>query len=293
MSQLYVIYVVTAAISVFIIHKFWTTVVLSPSLNRNWSNAKIWKQIDIVDVPSGPMPWARALVRSLNQLVVNTHDGYQKYSKNDRLFAIPTMWTGKPMIVLPPSKLHLTNRPGSELIGFWALVENLQLPYFIPDKDVIENVIHFEVSRKDMNLRNIERQVTPTLDEVETAFSDLCGVATDQWTTIKGWDVCSKLIARVALRTIVGDPLCRDERLLESTSLFANALFAATAVINCTPPFIRPILAPILALQAKYYGIRCQRVLVPLIKERIALLEDHKKSKISAADLPVIKDTTS
>lgn len=83
------------------------------------------------------------------------------------------MWTGKAIVVVPPSALHLTNRPDSELIAFWALCENIQLSYFISDSDVSENVIHFEVSRKDLTKRNVHRQLAPTVEEITVRFRTL------------------------------------------------------------------------------------------------------------------------
>ena len=54
------------------------------------------------------------------------------------------MWTGNSLVVLPPSQLHILNKPDSELTGFWALIENIQMLHFF-DRDVLENMIHFEI----------------------------------------------------------------------------------------------------------------------------------------------------
>ncbi|KJZ69767.1 hypothetical protein HIM_10850 [Hirsutella minnesotensis 3608] len=254
---------------------------------RSWIEAAPWTNIQIVGVPSGLMPWSRALVQSLTCMATNTRKGYQEWCKDkNRPFAVPTMWTGKPMVILPPSQLHLVNRPENELTGFWALIENIQLPYFIGDRDVIENVIHFEVSRKDMNKRNVERLAESTADEVDAGFRELWGADTEQWKTVNGWDMCGSIIARVALRTIVGDSMCRDETLLETTRLFANSLFAAAAVINCTPPALRPFVGPVLALKAKFYGGRCRKLVKPLIEQRIRLWEKSQAGDSKGPELP-------
>ncbi|KAI0003923.1 cytochrome P450 [Xylariaceae sp. FL0662B] len=249
-------------------------------LNSRSKHDELWDKLDNVGLPPGVFPWTRAIVRSLTSMVKNIHEGYYKFSKAlDQPFALPTMWTGKAVVVLPPTQLHLVNRPDNEIIGFPALVENVQLSYFIHDREVIENAIHFEVSRKDLTLRNIERQVAPSADEIDVCFRDLWGIDTDNWRTVNGWETCGGVIARTALRTLVGYPMCRNDTLREQTRLFANSLFAAAGVINCTPPFLRPIVGPVLALRTKYHGLQCQKLLKPLIRKRIQLWEDSKDSK--------------
>ncbi|KAI5925843.1 hypothetical protein F4810DRAFT_708355 [Camillea tinctor] len=210
---------------------------------------ELWNQLDKVGIPSGLLPWTRAAFASWTALLRNTNEGYRKFCKQGRPFALPTIWTGKAVV----------------------------LSYFIPDQEVIANVIHFEVSRKDLTKRNVDRQLAPTAEEVDACFRTLWGVSTE-WTTVNGWDRCGQIIARVALRTLLGFPICRDEELVKATQSFANNLFTAAAIINCMPPALRPILGPILALPTKHYRTRYRKIVVPVIKERIRLREEHEKT---------------
>ncbi|KAI0389953.1 cytochrome P450 [Xylariaceae sp. FL0594] len=236
----------------------------------------LWDRINKVGVPKGVFPWTRAVLGSTYALLRNAHEGYQKFSKHDLPFALPTVWTGKAVVVVPKSALHLTNRSENELIGFPALVENIQLSYFIPDRDVIQNAIHFEVARKDLTKRNLDRQLAPTAEEIESCFRSLWGDKTE-WTVVNGWDMCGQIITRVALRTLLGFPACRNEELVNVTKQFANHLFTAAALINCTPPALRPIVAPILALPTKLYRAHYRKIVLPLIHDRIRKREQYEK----------------
>lgn len=257
----------------------------------NKQKVELWKKIDKVGTPASVFfPESRAIINSLTNLRENTHKGYERFTKANRPFALPTMWTGEYVIVMPPSQLDIVNRPENEITGFWALIENIQLPYFIPDRTVIEKVIHFEVSRKDLSLRKVELQAASTMDEIDRAYRTYWGTESS-WSTVNGWDTCGRIIARVALRTLVGSPMCRNGELLEQTRLFANSLFASAAVMNCMPPFLRPVLGPLLAIQARYYyGARVKNVLASLIEERIKLWEQHKNGNLAKDDLPVSSD---
>ncbi|KAF4633292.1 hypothetical protein G7Y89_g4832 [Cudoniella acicularis] len=252
---------------------------LLSTLFQDRDQAQVWAKLETVNVPSsGIFSWTRAVVGSILSIAQNTHDGYEKICKvKDRPFVLPTMWTGGAVVVLPPSLLHLLNRPDSELSGFRALVETIQLPYMISDRDIYENVIHFDVIRKTLTKKDVIGSLAATTaEEVDVAFRESWGTA-EQWTTVNGWDACGRIITRAALRILIGLPLCRDEMLLEQSRLYANSLFAGTAIINCLPPFVRPLVGSLLAVPAKYYQARCQRLLVPFVEKRIRMWKESKE----------------
>lgn len=131
----------------------------------------LWRKLDTVGIlPGGLFRWPRAILASLISLRHNTFDGYDKYSKQlNKPFALPTIWTGKAVVVLPLSQLHIVNKPESELTAFQALVDTIQLNHFF-DLDILENAIHFEVTRKDLTRGNVDRQAEPTAEEVDLTF---------------------------------------------------------------------------------------------------------------------------
>lgn len=249
---------------------------------QDQKHAKVWAKLDTVGLPSsGIFSWTRAIVASILQTRKNTHDGYNRICKaKDRPFALPTVWTGKAVVVLPPSLLHLLNMPDSEISGFNALLETVQLPYMISDRDIYENVLHFDVIRKKMAKKDfIGTLAGTTAEEIDTAFRKYWGTS-EQWKTVNGWDACKSIITQTAMRIMVGLPLCRDEILLEQSTLYANAVFTGTGIINCFPPFTRPLIGPLLGLRAKYYQARCKKLLLPLVEERVRMWKERKEGDV-------------
>ncbi|OTA97130.1 hypothetical protein M434DRAFT_66259, partial [Hypoxylon sp. CO27-5] len=120
-----------------------------------------------------------------------------------------------------PSALHLTNRPDSEPIAFWALAENIHLPYFIPDRSVVENLVHFEVARKDLTKPNLHGRLAPMAEENGNCFHTPWGENTE-WTTVNGWDTCAQTIARVDLHTLPGFLTYRNEEIVDASHRFAT-----------------------------------------------------------------------
>ncbi|KAF2683181.1 cytochrome P450 [Lentithecium fluviatile CBS 122367] len=256
------------AIGLFLIHHF----VISPP-QQDKEKDRLWATLNFVGVPSrGLFSWTRALLRSLTSMQENTIEGYNKFSKPLSLpFALPTIWVSSPVTVLPPSLLHVLNKPESKVRALDAQLETIQLPYLISDRDIYMNAIHFDVVRKHLvNNKDVEALASTTADEVGVALRDCWGTS-QEWTELNGWDVCGRVVTRAATRILIGLPLCRDETFFEQMRLFSDAVIMGTAMINCLPPSLRPLFGPLIALRAKYYHSRCLKILVPFVKERIQI----------------------
>ncbi|KAF3763271.1 cytochrome P450 [Cryphonectria parasitica EP155] len=233
--------------------------------------AQLWAKLDMVGVSSGGIfPWTRALLRSLTSTQHNVHTGYEKFSRTQKLpFALPTVWTGDAVVVLPPSMLDLLHKPDSELRSFEAQIETLGLPYMISDRDVYMNVIHFDVVRKHMGEnKDLDSLAAATAEELDIAFRECWGTSKD-WTTLNMWDTCGRILTRAAARILIGLPMCRDETFFERSRQFADSVVMGSAMINCFPPRMRGLIGPLVALRAKYYHARCLEILVPIVEERL------------------------
>ncbi|KAH6845698.1 cytochrome P450 [Chaetomium sp. MPI-CAGE-AT-0009] len=244
---------------------------------RTQRNKQIWAKLDTVGVaPGGGMlAWGLGIMRSVTSMQTVVREGYEKFSKLGKPFALPTMWIGGAVVVLPPSMLHLLNRPRDELSSFDALLENAQFQYLMTDKDVYANTIHFDIVRKHLAPKNMAALAGIMAEEWDTAFRAHWG-NDKKGTVVNAWDSMVKIIARAALRIMVGSPGCRDEEYLERSRLYANAVLVDACFINCVPPTIRPILAPVMAIRARYHQRRLMKILVPMVEER---LRQHREKK--------------
>lgn len=226
--------------------------------------------------PSPPLkgllaPWA--VLSSVLKLHDNARRGYAKFCKGQGLpFSLPTIWTtGGSVLVLPPSALGLLNKPESELRSFEAQLETIQLPYVIPDPVVYRNVLHFDVVRKRMSAKEVGRLAAVTADELDTAFRDVWGRdQSREWRTGNGWEACESVIARVGLRILLGQSLGREKGMITWSKRYSNAVLALSAIINCLPPWLRPVLGPLLAIPAKYYQRQCLKIMVPHVSHMIS-----------------------
>jgi hypothetical protein len=278
---------IIGAIGAFFTRRMWSNYLQLPSESYR-DKVEFWKRLENVGVPSnGIFAHTRALLSSLTSVKGWTEDGYNRISKAKGIpFALPTIWTGDNVAVLPPSALRFLHKPESELRAFGAQLETIQLPYMISDRDIYMNVIHFDVVRKHLvNPKDVASLAAATADEVEAAFVDVWGTSTD-WKTTNAWDFCGRVITRAAIRVLVGLPICRDENYYEQSRLFSDAVIMGTAMINTLPPFLRPVIGPLFALRAKYYQRRCLKILVPFVEERIRIWKKGGKEG-DDSDVPV------
>jgi hypothetical protein len=278
---------ILSALGAFFASHFWKNSTLFGS-QKIRDKAQFWTTVENVGVPSnGIFAHTRALLKSLTSVKSWTHNGYNKISKAQGLpFALPTIWTGENVAVLPPSALRVLNKPESELQAFGAQLETIQLPYMISDRDIYMNVIHFDVVRKHLvNPKDVASLAAATADEVDASFAEVWGTSTE-WKTANAWDACGRIIMRAAIRVLVGLPICRDENYFEQSRLFSDAVIMGTAMINTLPPFLRPVIGPLLALRAKYYQGRCLKILVPFVEERIRIWKKSGKEG-DDSDVPV------
>lgn len=277
-------YVALALFGLYLAKVVITTISINRIQAKKW--AEVESKLETIGASRGPFQWTRRFVSSIVSMPQNATTGYNKFCKAlNRPFVLPTTWTGRGIVVAPPSVLHkIMTRPdkspstGSDITHIMGLVEAIQLPYIIADPDIYMNALHFDVVRRKMTKKDMPFFAAMTADELEAAFADIWGVS-KEWTTINGWDTCGRIIARTAERMMIGLPMGRDERLLEASRLYANSVLLGGAVMNCFPPFLRGAAGPLIALRAKYYQKRCVNILVPVIEERMAIYRGLKKVK--------------
>jgi len=251
----------------------------------------LWAKLDAVGIASGGLfPWARAIAASITSTRTFANEGYAKFSKAlGQPYALPTTWTGKAVVVVPPSQMHrLLTRPDkqadSEITNIPGLVETVQMPFVISDPDIYQNTIHFDVVRRKMAKKDMYRFAPNTEDEIGLAYEDIWGTS-EEWKTINGWDACGQVIARTAQRILVGLPLGRNEELLEMSRLYANAVLLGGALMNCFPPSLRKFVGPVIALRARYFQTRCVSMLVPIVNERLRIFRVPKQDeKVPVSD---------
>ncbi|GAW25927.1 putative cytochrome P450 [Rosellinia necatrix] len=238
-------------------------------------------EVDAVGVSPvhGILRWPVAVAKSVTAMQNTMSEGYEKFSKNDKPFALPTMAAGGAVLVLPPSMLHLLKKPRSEISGFNALIDGAQFRYLMTEKDVWNNPIHFDCVRRGLPEKKMGPIAIAMDEEWDRAFRSCWGDARDGL-HVNAWDSTVRIVAHAALRTLVGHPGCMNEQYLDQSIKYANAVLADGCIINCLPPCVRPILGRIIAIRARYHERKILKILVPMVEERMLQCDDKLAQEV-------------
>lgn len=242
--------------------------------SKNEQLDKFWASIPVVGLRGTWFSWTRAVLRAVLKSSENALEGYKKYSKQGSFFAIPSTGVGA-IVVLPPSQLHVWNKPEGEVTALQSQNESIQPEYTMGDKDLFDNPIHFDIVRLYLT-KDMDYFANVMAEELDAALRDYWGVS-KEWRTVGAWDTCAKVISRAANRVFVEHPLCRDETLLEQTKLYATAVYACATIITAFPKWIRPFVGPLVALPAQKYLSRCKKILIPFVENALKNIDEKNE----------------
>lgn len=245
------------------------------------SKSIFWASLPTVGVsPEFPIPWFWATLGSITRTADWVAHGYVKFSKElNSPFALPRAGYGA-IVVLPPSHINLLNKPEDDLIAYNAQVDVLQPKYMMSRSAIYDNPIHFEIVRKHF-ARDVGQFAPLTAEELDVAFCKYWGNDVNEWKTVNVWDTCTKVICQASNRALFGLPFCRDESLLEKTTAYSASVYQGAALISSMPQVLKPIFAPFFSRSAKKQLRYCQKILVPMVEERL------KKWDRGTSNMPV------
>ncbi|KAI1419239.1 cytochrome P450 [Xylaria sp. FL1777] len=249
---------------------FYRAVCSALHLKATSRDRKFWAAVPTVGISyNGQLPWIRGAFRSITQSYADSLLGYSTYSKSrDSVFAQPIMGIGA-VISLPISQLYILNKSESEVVTKRAMVEGLQPAYTMGDQGIFNDLIHFDVVRRFFRRNTIDLFIDPIGEELDLAFRHHWGTTTTEWTTIKIWDSCSKIVSRASSRAIFGKVVSGNDEFAEHSIQFGRALFGGAAFINALPPLMRPVLGPVLGYSARKHEAACLRIIMPLLEDRL------------------------
>ncbi|KAH8817505.1 cytochrome P450 [Xylogone sp. PMI_703] len=205
---------------------------------------------------------------------------------NIHLVPIPHCSTGF-MLMVPKRLLNeYVSQPDNDIS-----LKRYTLQSLVPDyttlgahiviHSVYRSVVHKELYQKLPDKMGIvNEEVTAALDDVIASK-----VAVDGEARINMWDTANRILSRSANRIISGDPLCRNQEYDDVTAQYAATFFASALYARFIPPFLRPLLLPLMCRPL----IRCIKTAAkhatPVIQERMVII-DAAEEKGTEPELP-------
>lgn len=104
--------------------------------------------------------------------------------------------------------------------------------------NVAENQYHVPIIRSNFT-RSLTALFPDIIDEVSSAFSDKIRPGGDEWVSLSVMNSVSQITARVANRTFVGLPLCRDQEFVEMGIRYTLDVVMGAEITRMFPVFLK------------------------------------------------------
>lgn len=100
------------------------------------------------------------------------------------------------------------------------------------------------------------------------------------------WDNVMDMVSRISNRMFVGLPLCRNKDFLKHNSAFAIDVITALALMPFFPKFLHPIVGRLMCIPNIYHWWGTRRHTLPVIKQRLADIEEKETNPDSKVEIP-------
>ncbi|TID17437.1 hypothetical protein E2P81_ATG08009 [Venturia nashicola] len=240
----------------------------------------IYSRLTATLPPPSDLPWVgknssnmfaetRAHLTSFNNIRQLLHEGYNKFSRNDKTYIFPD-FSGQPEVVIPSTDMRwLLDQPDNVLSVSELHYDILAGPYAFTDPTLLKDPFHEHVVRKSLS-RRIGPLIPDLYDEISCALDDTWGTDTENWKEICIFENMMKVIARASNRVFVGLPLCRNEEYLKAMGAFAQAVNATFMVLRLVPKILEPIVGRLITIPNHRHYRQAAAFHDPLVRERLA-----------------------
>ncbi|OJJ60291.1 hypothetical protein ASPSYDRAFT_86886 [Aspergillus sydowii CBS 593.65] len=223
-------------------------------------------------------------------------EGYEKYSKNQQPFVMPSVNEGDE-VVLPKEHSNLVLFAKESEYSFKAhILEFFQLKYTSWPLAFAEKYDFFvKLVSKDLTETLKSDAIAEALaQEARACLSDIWGEDQENWTDVPLYSAMEKTAARMINVLAIGPGKSGDTSLLNAMTNCSNAIVFGANVIKAFPSFLHGIIGPVVGLvnrwQEQVFHARMKPLIEAKIKEQKeavdpAALQEYLKTKGSLLDM--------
>lgn len=274
---------------------------IAGALVTYWAAATLYNLINAPQPPTS-IPWqgygkgwiagARnflALSKSKEWLL----SGYERYTKNNKVFVLPPTLGMQAEVVMPSSQLRwMFDQPDSVLSTSQAHYDFLQGDYAFVSPAILRDPYHEHVSVIKYHMflladiyvkvihkclvRNLNAVIPDLAEEVPIAVDRIFGTDTENFVKREVMDSFMRMIPSITNRLLVGKKLAHEQKFLDAALGFTMNVIRIQSSIFLFPKALHPLLGNILGLISKYHFWISSRFTVPLIRKRIEDLDKQE-----------------
>lgn len=199
--------------------------------------------------------------------------GYERYSKNNKIFVLPATLGMTAEIVVPRSQMSwMFDQPDSVLSTSEAHYDVLQGGYTFVEPVILRVPYHEHVVHRNM-VRNLNAIIPELEEEIPVAVEATYGNDTENYNKVDVLDSFMRMVPRLTNRMLVGAPLCGNQKYLDAVLSFTQDVIRTQAIMTLLPKTFHPIVGTVLGWTSKYHYWLSSRFTLPLIRKRLDALK--------------------
>ncbi|KAI4714171.1 hypothetical protein J4E89_001621 [Alternaria sp. Ai002NY15] len=199
--------------------------------------------------------------------------GYNKYSRDGKIFVLPATLGMQAEIVMPQSQMRwMFDQPDSVLSAHQAHYDSLQGDYSFINPYILKDAYHEHVLHKSL-FRNLTAIIPGLEEEVPRTIADVYGTDTENWKKLDVLESFMEMIPVLTNRMLLGESLCHEKKFLEAVLSYTKDVIRNQALMFLVPKALHPIVGTVLSLPVKYHYWLSSKFTIPMIKQRISDFE--------------------
>ncbi|KAI9776745.1 MAG: hypothetical protein M1839_009389 [Geoglossum umbratile] len=248
--------------------------------------------VDIATRPSYPdslprVGYGKGFVASIKNYLLSYYrhkswvlEGYEKYSKCNQAFVLPSGLGRRSAVVLPRSQTKwFLEQPDNLISADEANNDSLYSKYNFLGKRDPQDPFNNRTIHRGL-LRALSDLIPGMQEEVQDTIDRVFGLGTEEWKSINIWDTWLSIIPQITNRMVLGKDLGRNPDLLKNMVGFTESVLRNVFIFDFLSKSFHPFLGPLLTIPNWIYYLRGSKLTLPVIKKR---LEDMEKKSSDPA----------
>ncbi|KAI0129029.1 putative cytochrome P450 [Xylariales sp. AK1849] len=222
---------------------------------------------------------AHECVFNAGGLFVTAYEKVRNSANNVFLIPFPHSNTGF-MLLLPLELIGEYARQPESVVSFNTYVRDvMHAKYTLFGDNVLDNNTQKPIVYREL-FQKLSDKMGMMNEELVLAMKAVLIPDEKGNININMWDTATKFLSRTSNRIIVGHPLCRNQEYLDAAVHYAVNMFSLAVYIRFIPPFLRPLIAPLVQRPLTRDRDIVAKHAVPIIEERMKVIEEAEEKGV-------------
>ncbi|KAL7785939.1 cytochrome P450 [Trichoderma ceciliae] len=213
-------------------------------------------------------------------------EGYAKFGKKGLPFVVPTPLSRPSEVVIPRNQIAwLMDLPDNILSTYDAHNAMLYSEYNFLGRRLAHDPFPNRVLQKYL-ARHLFTVIPSVDDEIQHAVNTSLGDDTENWNSVKLWDLWLRIVPHVTNRLLIGPEICRNKQFIDGMVNFTNDVVRNILLLQLLPKILHPVFGRLFSIPNRLHWRSANASAQPIIQKRLdAMLK-------KAAGDPELQDYT-